>query len=390
MVTGNQSARPSFTAFAPAFQHPHFLSWRRSQATEPCLVGSEKSTQLRSASRISGAGLDSAALRLELTGMIDHLLAAMDVQIKVFALCEVCSDWRLSFGADEEPSVHFVLDGFGAILVPHHEPIPLSQNMLVVLPKDTAHAFDGPGRAVEEYRYDPGSTFTASGTGVPVIRAGVGERRLAVACGTIHAGFGGGLGVFDRLAQPIVERFETNSLRDRFQALLEELAVPSHGTRTLTEAFLKQAVVLVLRRQLKATNGPPAWLKMLEDPRLTRAVTTMLRNPGDPMTVDTLSAAVGMSRFPFVQSFTAAFGRSPMELLKQIRLHHAARLLTMTDLPVKVVAKSVGYESRSYFSRAFREKYGIDPTDYRTDQSTRAAATSGHKPRGDTVLSPSN
>ncbi|MCB1885358.1 MAG: helix-turn-helix transcriptional regulator [Geminicoccaceae bacterium] len=54
-----------------------------------------------------------------------------------------------------------------------------------------------------------------------------------------------------------------------------------------------------------------------------------------------------------------------MEFLKELRLHRATRLLETTDLPVKAVARNVGYDSRSYFSRAFRARYGVDPTAYR-------------------------
>jgi AraC-like DNA-binding protein len=40
-------------------------------------------------------------------------------------------------------------------------------------------------------------------------------------------------------------------------------------------------------------------------------------------------------------------------------------LLASTDLPLKVIAASVGYKSRSYFTRAFTAFFGSDPTTYR-------------------------
>ena len=46
-------------------------------------------------------------------------------------------------------------------------------------------------------------------------------------------------------------------------------------------------------------------------------------------------------------------------------LHHAAGLLKSTRLPVKVIAATIGFSSRSHFSRAFRDGYGVDPTAYR-------------------------
>jgi AraC-like DNA-binding protein len=72
-----------------------------------------------------------------------------------------------------------------------------------------------------------------------------------------------------------------------------------------------------------------------------------------------------MSRSAFAERFSAVLGRPPIEFLKEVRLRRAAQLLEMTDLPVKVVAGSVGYSSRSYFSRAFKELYGTYPANFR-------------------------
>ena len=54
-----------------------------------------------------------------------------------------------------------------------------------------------------------------------------------------------------------------------------------------------------------------------------------------------------------------------MDFVQKVRLRVAARLLTTTDLPIKVIANSIGYASRSYFSRAFRAAYGADPKTFR-------------------------
>lgn len=51
--------------------------------------------------------------------------------------------------------------------------------------------------------------------------------------------------------------------------------------------------------------------------------------------------------------------------MQKVRLRVAARLLVTTDLPVKVVAQSVGYAGPAPFSRAFRAAYGADPLAYR-------------------------
>lgn len=73
-----------------------------------------------------------------------------------------------------------------------------------------------------------------------------------------------------------------------------------------------------------------------------------------------------MSRSSFSEAFNAAFGRSAVELVKEVRLEGAAKLLKSSDLAVKEIASKVGFSSRSHFSRAFKERHGIDPAGYRS------------------------
>ncbi len=84
-----------------------------------------------------------------------------------------------------------------------------------------------------------------------------------------------------------------------------------------------------------------------------------------PHTVESLAIEIGMSRSTFADRFSQVFDQSPIEFVLRVRLRLGAHLLTTTDLPIKIIANSVGYESRSYFSRAFRATYGSDPRTYR-------------------------
>ena len=72
-----------------------------------------------------------------------------------------------------------------------------------------------------------------------------------------------------------------------------------------------------------------------------------------------------MSRSAFSEHFSQTFGRTAMELLRQIRLDRAAQLLRTSELPVQTVAERVGFASRSSFSRAFRSHFDIDPAGFR-------------------------
>ncbi|MCE4226569.1 helix-turn-helix transcriptional regulator [Methylobacterium sp. C25] len=78
-----------------------------------------------------------------------------------------------------------------------------------------------------------------------------------------------------------------------------------------------------------------------------------------------MAALAGMGRTSFAEAFAAAFGQGPMEFVQRVRLRIASRLLSGTDLPVKVIAASVGYASRSAFSKAFAIEFGTAPSHFR-------------------------
>ena len=120
-----------------------------------------------------------------------------------------------------------------------------------------------------------------------------------------------------------------------------------------------------IRRYCEGGECRLPWLSALEDHRLGAALELMLAPANASLTVQDLAQAAGMSRSAFSQHFAEAFGQPPMEMLQEMRLRQAAKLLRETDMPVKQLAARLGYASRSHFSRSFRRQYGVAPADYR-------------------------
>lgn len=137
------------------------------------------------------------------------------------------------------------------------------------------------------------------------------------------------------------------------------------GTRALTEALLKQCLIILLRRLIQRGAAPLPWINAVMDDRLARALQAIFERFSEPLTVEGLADIAGMSRSSFASRFTHAFGQTPMSLLRIVRLRHGRELLVTTGNPVAQIAKQVGYLSRSNFSRAFHEMYTVDPTSFR-------------------------
>jgi len=85
----------------------------------------------------------------------------------------------------------------------------------------------------------------------------------------------------------------------------------------------------------------------------------------EPLGVDDLARAAGLSRAHFSREFRRAFGDPPHAYLLTRRLERAASLLRDTDRSVTDICLSVGLQSLGSFTTSFTRTYGVSPTAYR-------------------------
>jgi AraC-like DNA-binding protein len=85
----------------------------------------------------------------------------------------------------------------------------------------------------------------------------------------------------------------------------------------------------------------------------------------EPLAVEDLAKAAGLSAAHFSREFRAAFGETPHGYLLTRRLERAAALLRTTDRPVTEICFDVGLQSLGSFTTSFTRTYGCSPTAYR-------------------------
>jgi AraC-like DNA-binding protein len=85
----------------------------------------------------------------------------------------------------------------------------------------------------------------------------------------------------------------------------------------------------------------------------------------EPLGVEDLARAAGLSRAHFSREFRRAFGESPHAYLLTRRLERAAALLRTTDRSVADICLSVGLQSIGSFTTSFTRTYRVSPTAYR-------------------------
>ena len=86
----------------------------------------------------------------------------------------------------------------------------------------------------------------------------------------------------------------------------------------------------------------------------------------EPLGVEDLARAAGLSRAHFSREFRRAFGESPHAYLLTRRLERAAALLRGTDHSVAEVCFSVGLQSVGSFTTSFTRTFGVPPLTYRS------------------------
>ena len=148
-------------------------------------------------------------------------------------------------------------------------------------------------------------------------------------------------------------------LRWLLDQLVHERTAELPGASFASAQLAQLMFVQILRAHLE-TSGPLAvgWLSALGDKRIALAVRLMHNDPGRPWQLEDLAKAAAMSRTTFVVRFKTLAGVPPLTYLLNWRMRIAERALRAENVPVSVLALSLGYSSESAFSNAFKRTLG--------------------------------
>ncbi len=95
----------------------------------------------------------------------------------------------------------------------------------------------------------------------------------------------------------------------------------------------------------------------------------IVKNPGRNYRLDELAGESGLSQAKIQEGFKLLYTRTVTEYIRHVRLEAARDYLRETDMNVSQVVYSVGFSSRSYFSKIFRSRYGISPSKFKEQVS---------------------
>jgi AraC-like DNA-binding protein len=296
------------------------------------------------------------------------LLGTLEVNFVALSECLVSRGFSLELeGVKNAPGIHYNIVGTGRAVIGNRAPLPLRPHTLIVVPPNSSFRIEVEGSdgftSLHSVKAQP---RTAWSDNIRRVSAGDGDASLMLVCGYFHATYGASTDLFGSLTEPIFEQFDAVDQVDaKLQAALGELVAQEIGSGAMSAALLKQVIVLVLRRSLVSIKAWVERFPVLSDPLVARAFSAMAMRPGDDHSVQSLAQLACLSRSAFAARFTGTVGKSPMQVLRELRLRQAMHQLKAGGVAVELVARNAGYASRSSFIKAFQKCYGMDPSEVR-------------------------
>jgi AraC-like DNA-binding protein len=160
------------------------------------------------------------------------------------------------------------------------------------------------------------------------------------------------------------------ALRWSLERMMQELREPQPGGALVAQHLAYMMLVQALRLHLaEGTNGRTGWLFALADKQLSSAIEAVHKEPARRWTLQQMAACAGMSRSIFAEKFRKLVGTTAMEYLLRWRMLLAGEQLTNSTDSVATIGLSLGYESESAFSTAFKRVMSCSPRQYRQTTS---------------------
>lgn len=155
------------------------------------------------------------------------------------------------------------------------------------------------------------------------------------------------------------------TLRWPMERMMQELLEPQPGSYLVMQHLAHMMLAEALRMHLKhGINGGVGWLFALADKQMSAAISALHDDPARRWTLQDLASVAGMSRSSFALKFKQTVGTSPMDYLTHWRMMLAGDRLKHSREPIATIALSLGYESESAFSTAFKRVMGCAPRHY--------------------------
>jgi AraC-like DNA-binding protein len=296
--------------------------------------------------------------------VLNDVLNLLRFKGSVFFQSELASPWGMSLPKYNAPRFHIAVDGDCYVGVQGiSEPVVQMKHMdILILPNGDKHWIaDQPGRKLETSE----RAGKACELGTPLFQNGKITNKLI--CAIVE---------FDKdLSHPIL-----NSLPSILKFSNISHSDPIWMTVLLISSTMKQekshkSVIIdrlaellfiqLLKKHILESKNPANFFAALSDKRICKTLELIHNHPEENWSLETLLEKVNMSRATLVRQFKKTVGMPPMMYLLQWRMIKAHNLIKHSNKTLEQISEAVGFSSARTLSKAFKNTYGVSPTQLR-------------------------
>jgi AraC family transcriptional regulator len=270
----------------------------------------------------------------------------------------------------------------GVVLMTHGATGPLSRThrmadhtISLFLTRDYGEAlgrYDAGGRPMRFSRFGPLS-ITPADIPLSVRSPGAPPRRL-ISCRIDRERFRTATGLggeWDDAELAACLDVRGEPIKAGLRRLAREAEAPGFASDLLVEGLGLTMMAEIARYLRHARDRSPGLRSGLAPWQLRRIADAVESLSDNPPSLSDLAGLCGISPRHLMRAFKQSTGRTITEHVETVRLRHAMRLLSDTDLPLGDIARQLGFAASSGFSHAFRRAIGEPPSVFRRRQRPR-------------------
>lgn len=302
--------------------------------------------------------------------VLDDIFETLQLKGALYFRTDFSPPWSVAVPDYEQAArFHLVVQGMCHLTPAGHSPIAMNVGDMVLVPAGRAHIIAGAPETwappLEQVLEDAGY----SGQGVLSIGRGDAEASTQLVCGHLN---------FRNAADhPLLRALPThlhitsgvrahNAWLDEVLRLIVRQVFAEETPSTAAVTRLSEIVFIeAIKACADQSDSLSQVFAALKDPQIGRALTLIHEQPEQGWTVDSLASGVGMSRSRFAEKFRDLIGSGPMAYLGDWRMQKAIGYLSGTQASIQQIALKTGYQSPAAFTRAFSQKLGQSPRDFR-------------------------
>lgn len=302
--------------------------------------------------------------------VLDDILDTLDLRGAFYFRTDFSGSWAVTVPDYAQAArFHLVVQGQLHVGFENGDAVTLGAGDLILIPRGRQHVLSDQACQSAPPLETVLSDVGYDGEGVLIVGEGVEHAKTKMVCGHFTFRKGADHAILRALPDyQIVSasmRAENPMLDEATRLLVRQTFSGQLGSKASVTRLSEIMFIELLRASIENNAAFETILNAFSDKHIGRAIELIHAKPDHPWTVETLASEVGMSRSRFADRFKTLLEIGPMSYLSDWRMQKAISLLEDTKQSVQHVAQLAGYKSPAAFTRAFSEKFGVSPTEYR-------------------------